>query len=98
VWEDLVCLCVGTKGNINLSGLLKELLTLHWKLGVGMQRIQELMQETKAIDDDEKGTILPPGITPTFASTPNYPFPMCHSCELAIGNGTQWVVLRRIPQ
>ena len=58
-------------------------MTWHWKLGVGMQRIQELMQETNAIDDDGKETVLPPFVTPTFASTPNCPIPVCHSCELA---------------
>ena len=48
-----------------------------------MQQIQEMMWETKAIDDDGRELILPPVITPTFASTPNCPIPMCHSCELA---------------
>jgi hypothetical protein len=83
VWSDLICPCVGTNDNINLSGPQKELLTWHWKSGIGMQRIQEMMRETKAIDHDGRELILPPVITPTFASTPNCPIPMCHSCELA---------------
>ena len=83
VWRDFICPCVGTEENTNLSGPQKELLTWHWKLGVGMQRIQEMMRETKAIDDAGRELILPPVITPTFASTPNCPIPMCHSCELA---------------
>jgi hypothetical protein len=42
-----------------------------------------MMWETTAIDDVGRELILPPVITPTFASTPNCPIPMCHSCELA---------------
>ncbi len=42
-----------------------------------------MMWETKAIDDDQRELILPPVISPTFASTPHCPIPMCHSCELA---------------
>ena len=53
VWEDLVCPCVGTKGNTNLSGSQKELLNWNCKLGVGMHKIQELIKETKAIDYNE---------------------------------------------
>jgi hypothetical protein len=83
VWEDLICPCVGSDENINLSGPQKELLTWYWKLGVVMQRIQEMMRETKAVDDNGKETILPPIIFPKFASTPSCPIPKCHSCELA---------------
>jgi hypothetical protein len=83
VWDALICPCVGTDENINLSGPQKELLTWHWKLVVGMQRIQEMMRETKAIDDNGNETFLPPVISPKFASTPCCPIPKCHSCELA---------------
>jgi hypothetical protein len=83
VWDTLICPCVGTDENINLSGPQKELLTWHWKLGVGMQRIQEMMREIKAVDDNGIETILPPVISPKFASTPCCPVPKCHSCELA---------------
>ena len=83
VWLDLICPCVGTTENTNLSGPQKELSTWHWKLGIGMQRNQEMMWETMAIDDDGKELILPPVITPTFSSTPHCPTPMCHSCDLA---------------
>ena len=37
VWDDLICPCVGSDENINLSGPQKELLTWHWKLGVALQ-------------------------------------------------------------
>jgi hypothetical protein len=67
--------CVGSDENINPSGPQKELLTWHWKLGFGMQWIPKMMRETKADDDDGKETILPPVITPKFASTSCCPIP-----------------------
>jgi hypothetical protein len=86
-WEDasrdFICACVGMEENTNLLGPQKELLTWHWKLGVGMQRILEMMWETKAIDDDGRKLVLPPVFIPTFAYTLNCPIPMCHSGELA---------------
>ena len=75
-WKDFISPCVGTDDNANLSGPQKELLTWHWKLGIGMQRIQEMMRENKAIDADGSEHILPPVIYPTFASMPNCPIPL----------------------
>ena len=49
IWKDSVCPCVGIDENQNLSGPQKELLTWHWKLGIGMQQIQEMMQKTKLL-------------------------------------------------
>ena len=83
VWDNIICPCVGTEDNANLSGPQKELLTWHWKLGISMGRIQKMMRENKAVDDTGRETILPPVISPKFASTPNCPIPKCHSCELA---------------
>jgi hypothetical protein len=90
-WKDFICPCVGTDENANLLGPQKELLNWHWKLGIGMQCIQEMMRENKAIDSNGREHILPPVISPTFASTPNCPIPLCQSCELARGK-------RRNPQ
>ncbi len=81
--DNIICPCVGTEDNANLSGPQKELLTWHWKLGVSMGRIQKMMRENKAVDDTGRETMLPPVIPPKFASTPNCPIPKCHSCELA---------------
>ena len=39
--------CVGQDSNTNLSGPQKELLLWHWKLGISMFRIQEMMREQK---------------------------------------------------
>ena len=39
VWLDLICPCIGTTENTNLSDPQRELLTCHWNLGVSMQQI-----------------------------------------------------------
>ena len=83
--EGFFCPCVDMEENTNLLGPQKELLTWHWKLEIGMQQIQGMMRENKAIDDNGREHILPPVISPTFASTSNCPIPLCHSCELAHG-------------
>jgi len=36
---------VGAAENENISAVQKELLKWHWKLGIGMYRIQEMMRE-----------------------------------------------------
>jgi hypothetical protein len=36
---------VGAAENENISPAQKELLKWHWKLGIGMYRIQEMMRE-----------------------------------------------------
>ncbi len=37
--------CVGAAENENISAAQKELLKWHWKVGVGMYRIQEMMRK-----------------------------------------------------
>jgi hypothetical protein len=37
--------CVGDSANANLTSLQRELLLWHWKLGISMYQVQELMQE-----------------------------------------------------
>jgi len=39
--------CIGQDSNTNLSGPQKELILWHWKLGIRMFRIQEMMREQK---------------------------------------------------
>ena len=36
--------CVASADNVNLTAAQKELLLWHWKLGVSMRRVQELMR------------------------------------------------------
>ena len=75
VWDNIICPCIGTEDNANLSDPQKELLTWHWKHGVSMGQVQIMMRENKAVDDNRCKTILPPIIPPKFTSTPTCPSP-----------------------
>ena len=75
--------CVGQKDNTNLSGPQKELILWHWKLGISMYRIQEMMRTQKMEEPSGRKSELPPIIKPTYKSTPNCIVPPCMSCQLA---------------
>ena len=75
--------CVGSQANENLSGPQKELLKWHWKLGIGMHRIQILMCERHYHDAEGVTTILPAIIKPKFLTARNCVVPACQSCLLA---------------
>ena len=42
-YSKMCCPCIGVEENINLTNAPKELLLWHWKLGISMHHIQELM-------------------------------------------------------
>ena len=50
--------------NVNLSSAQKELLLWHWKLGISMQRIQELMHVVEAQEPDGKVSVMDRVICP----------------------------------
>jgi hypothetical protein len=50
---------VGAAKNENISVAQKELLKWHWKLGIGMYCIQEMMGKQHYEDPDGTMTILP---------------------------------------
>ena len=60
--------CVGISNNDNLSTPQKELLKWHWKLGISMYRIQEMMRERHYEEPNGNKTILPAIIKPKYAS------------------------------
>jgi hypothetical protein len=74
---------VGGLVNENLTMAQKELLLWHWRLGVGMQRVQAMMRNRTFEDPPGRHTVLPPIIKTKFASTSSYTIPKCQSCELA---------------
>ena len=75
--------CVGDETNQQITGPQKEVLLWHWKLGIGMQHIQELMQE-RVYKLDDGTEIRKPAIIPTkLANAKSCKRPMCMSCELA---------------
>ena len=75
--------CVGAAENENISPAQKELLKWHWKLGIGMYRIQEMMRERHYEDPDGRTTILPAIIQPKNSSARNCIVPPCQWCLLA---------------
>jgi hypothetical protein len=75
--------CVGGLKNENLSMPQKELLLWHWKLGIGMQRLQAMMRNRTFKDPFGRSQSHPPIIKTKFASTSSCAIPKCQSCELA---------------
>ena len=75
--------CVGDSSNENLTSPQRELLLWHWKLGINMYRVQELMRERTFEEPLGKRTVLPPIIKPKFPSARNCVIPVCQSCLLA---------------
>jgi len=75
--------CVGSECNQNITAPQKELLLWHWKLGISMYRIQELMREQTMEEPNGTKSILPPIICPRHPSATSCPVPACTSCILA---------------
>ncbi len=75
--------CAGAAENENISAAQKELLKWHWKLGIGMYRIQEMMCEGHYEDPDGRTTILPAIIQPKNSLARTCIVPPCQSCLLA---------------
>jgi hypothetical protein len=75
--------CVGGLENENLLMPQKELLLWHWKLGIGMQRVQSMMRNRTFKDPFGRTQVHPPIIKSKFASTASCMIPKCQSCELA---------------
>jgi hypothetical protein len=75
--------CVGGLKNENLLMPQKELLLWHWKLGIGMQRLQAMIQNRIFEDPFGRSQCHPPIIKTKFASTFSCAIPKCQSCELA---------------
>ena len=76
-------LCVTDITNQQLTGPQKELLLWHWKLGINMQHVQELMHDQVFQDGDDEPVRLPPILPTKHVTTKSCSIPMCMSCELA---------------
>ncbi len=74
--------CVGGLVNKNLTMAQKELLLWHWKLSIGMQRLQAMMRNCTFEDPFGRSQVHPPIIQAKFASTSSCAIPRCQSCEL----------------
>jgi hypothetical protein len=74
---------VANPSNVNLTPVQKELLLWHWRLGISMSRIQELMVPHQAKDKKGLQNIMPCLITPAFKTAATCTIPHCAACELA---------------
>ena len=74
---------VGVPENNNLSSAQKELLLWHWKLGISMQRIQELMRVVEISEENGATSTMDRVIIPKIKATATCPIPMCQSCQLS---------------
>jgi hypothetical protein len=75
--------CVGNSENKKLMSPQRELLLWHWKLGINMYQVQELMCKRMFEEPLGKRTVLPPIVKPKFPSARNCIIPVCQSCLLA---------------
>jgi hypothetical protein len=75
--------CIGASENENLSAPQKELLKWHWKLGIGMYHVQEMMHERHYEEPNGNKTVLSAIIKPKLASARNCIVPPCQLCLLA---------------
>ena len=80
---ELMFPCVSSNENVNLTPGQRELLLWHWKLGFGMQRVQELMKGHSSKDSAGKTSWMPPVIHPKVPSAASCPLPKCQTCELS---------------
>ncbi len=63
--------------NADLTPGQKELLLWHWRLGVSMSRIQELMVPHRAKDENGLQDVMPCVITPAFKTAATCLIPCC---------------------
>ena len=69
--------------NVNLTAGQKELLLWHWKLGISMHRIQELMTGHQSKDRNGKNVWMEPVIKPKHPVSIACPVPRSETWELA---------------
>jgi hypothetical protein len=79
---------VSSEANRYLSSAQKELLLWHLRLGISMQRVQELMRVVEVKEPDGTISTMDRVITPRIKSAAYCPIPLCQSCQLA--RAKQW--------
>ena len=73
---------VGTVENENLSNAKKELLLWHWRWGIIMHLVQELMTPQQFEEPDGTNHVMAPIIQPKFATEETCAVPVYKSCLL----------------
>ena len=74
---------VGSKANTSLTSAQNELLLWHWKLSIGMKRVQEMMSVVEAREPNGRTLTMDCVITPKIKAAATCPIPLCQSCQLA---------------
>ena len=74
---------IALEDNQNLSSAQKELLLWHWKLGISMQHIQELMKVAEMKEPNGAVSVKDRVIVPKLSSAATCDIPVCQSCELS---------------
>ena len=96
-YSKLCCPCVGTEDNINLSAPQRELLLWHWRLGISMRRVQELMTSHLGVDPYGVKKYFPPIIHPKYRSASSCKIPACQSCKIARAKRRSPGVMQQTP-
>ena len=91
----MCCPCVRNDSNANLTGPQRELLLWHWKLGISMTRIQQMMVKHEAVDANNESVIMPQVIKLYYKSTSSCPVPLCAAYELARAKRQEPKVVQR---
>jgi hypothetical protein len=74
---------VSSDNNTSLTSAQMELLLWHWKLGILMQRVKELMQVVEVKEPNGVISTMDQLIAPKIKSAANCSIPLCQSCQLS---------------
>ena len=74
---------VASDENTNLTNAQKELLLWHWKLGISMPRIQELMKVVEMREPNGAVSVKDRVIVPKLNSAATCDIPVCQSCAVS---------------
>jgi len=81
--------CVTREENMNLTAAQKALLLWHFKLGISMQDVQQLMKSHTAVLEDGTTQIFPPVLKAEPPEAATCPLPPCPTCKLASAKRTK---------
>ena len=75
--------CVTNVDNLNISAAQKALLLWHFKLGISVKDVQQLMKPHRAMQEDGTSQIFPAVLKADPPEAANCPLPVCPTCKLA---------------
>ena len=72
--------CVGYSENHNFSNAQKELLLWHWKWGISINHIQEMMKPQQFVELDGTRSVMTPVISTKLVTATTCAVTACESC------------------